>query len=33
MTLSNGEDRTVPKWTKPLLKDAILQAYNDNKTK
>ena len=32
MTLSNGEDRTVPKWTKPLLKDAILKAYNDNKT-
>ena len=31
MTLSNGEDRSVPKWTKPVLKDAILKAYRDSK--
>ena len=31
MTLSDGTDRSVPKWTKPLIKDAILKAYNDNK--
>lgn len=31
MTLSDGADRSVPTWTKPLIKDAILKAYNDNK--
>ena len=31
MTLSEGADRSVPKWSKPLLKDAILSAYNANK--
>ena len=31
MTLSDGADRSVPKWTTPALKDAILKAYNDNK--
>ena len=31
MTLSDGADRSVPKWTTPTLKDAILKAYNDNK--
>ena len=31
MALSDGEDRAVPKWTKPTLKDAVLKAYNDNK--
>lgn len=30
MTLSDGADRSVPKWTKPLLKDAIISAYNGN---
>ena len=25
------EDRTAPRWTKPMLKDAILQAYQDSK--
>ena len=27
MSISNEADRTVPKWTKPVLKDAILDAY------
>ena len=31
MTLSDGTDRSVPKWTKPKIKDAVLKAYNDNK--
>ena len=31
MALSDGEDRSVPQWTKPGLKDAIIQAYNDSK--
>jgi endoglucanase len=32
MGLSDGkEDRAAPRWTKPALKDAILQAYNDSK--
>lgn len=31
MGLSNGEDRNVPKWTKPALKDAILRAFRDNR--
>lgn len=31
MTLSDGADRSVPKWTTPALKDAILKAYKDNK--
>ena len=31
MALSNGDDRKVPKWTKPALKDAIVKAYKDNK--
>jgi aryl-phospho-beta-D-glucosidase BglC (GH1 family) len=31
MGLSDGNDRTVPKWTKPVLKDAILKAYLDSK--
>ena len=31
MALSDGADRSVPKWTKPTLKDAILKAYRDNK--
>jgi len=31
MGLSNGDDRSVPKWTKPNLKDAILKAYKENK--
>jgi hypothetical protein len=31
MGLSDGNDRTVPKWTKPILKDAILKAYLDSK--
>lgn len=31
MALSDGQDRAVPKWTKPTLKDAIIKAYNDNK--
>ncbi len=29
MTLSDGSDRSVPKWTKPVIKDALLQAYWD----
>jgi len=31
MALSDGKDRSVPKWTKPTLKDAILKAYRENK--
>ena len=27
MSISNEADRTVPKWTKPVLKDALLDAY------
>jgi aryl-phospho-beta-D-glucosidase BglC (GH1 family) len=27
MGLSDGEDRSVPRWTMPKVKDAILQAY------
>ena len=33
MGLSDGkEDRAAPRWTKPTLRDAILKAYNDNKS-
>ena len=33
MGLVDGkEDRTAPRWTKPALRDAILKAYNDNKS-
>lgn len=28
MCLSDGEDRSVPKWTMPTVKDAIKNAYN-----
>ena len=31
MGLSDGQDRSVPQWTKPKLKDAILKAYEDSK--
>lgn len=31
MSLSDMDDRKVPKWTKPVLKDAIIKAYLDNK--
>ena len=31
MTLSDGEDRSVPKWSTPVLKDAILKAWQENK--
>lgn len=31
MLLSDGQDRSVPKWTKPALKDAIIKAYNESK--
>ncbi|NLZ20016.1 MAG: cellulase family glycosylhydrolase [Bacteroidales bacterium] len=31
MGLTDGQDRSVPQWTKPKLKDAILQAYEDSK--
>ena len=31
MGLSDGNDRSVPKWTKPLIKDAVLSAYKENK--
>lgn len=31
MSMSDGADRAVPKWTTPALKDAILKAYQDNK--
>ena len=30
MSLSDGEDRTIPKWTTPNIKTAILNAWNDN---
>ena len=30
MGLSDGQDRAVPQWTKPKLKDAILKAYEDS---
>ena len=30
MALSDGEDRLVPKWTYPSLKNAILNAYNES---
>ena len=33
MGLVDGkEDRAAPRWTKPTLRDAILKAYNDNKS-
>ncbi|MBO6029471.1 MAG: cellulase family glycosylhydrolase [Bacteroidales bacterium] len=33
MALSDGKaDRAAPRWTKPDLKDAILKAYQDNKS-
>ena len=31
MALSDGEDRAVPQWTKPKLKDAVIKAYEDSK--
>jgi endoglucanase len=31
MGLSDGDDRKVPKWTKPTLKDAVIKAYKENK--
>lgn len=31
MLLSDGEDRAVPTWTMPALKDAILKAYLENR--
>ena len=31
MGLSDGADRSVPKWTMPEIKDAILKAYRDNR--
>lgn len=31
MSLSDGEDRAALKWTCPSLKNAILNAYNDNR--
>ena len=31
MGLTDGQDRAVPQWTKPKLKDAILKAYEDSK--
>lgn len=30
MTLSDAEDRTVPKWTKTKLKDTIIRTYKEN---
>ena len=33
MGLSDGEDRSVPKWTKPDLKDALLKAWQENMNK
>ena len=30
MGLSDGKDRAVPKWTKPKVKDALLNAYESN---
>lgn len=29
MALSDGEDRSKPAWTRPVLKDAILKAYKE----
>ena len=31
MGLSDGNDRSVPAWTMPLTKDAIVTVYNENK--
>ena len=31
MGLSDGKDRSVPKWTKPMIKDAVLSAYKENR--
>ena len=31
MGLTDGQDRAVPQWTKPKLKDAVLKAYEDSK--
>lgn len=31
MGLTDGQDRAVPQWTKPKLKDALLKAYEDNR--
>ena len=31
MGLTDGDDRAVPQWTKPKLKDAVLKAYEDSK--
>lgn len=31
MGLTDGQDRAVPQWTKPKLKDALLKAYEDSK--
>lgn len=31
MLLCDGDDRSVPKWSRPNLKDAIIKAYNDIK--
>lgn len=31
MGLSNGDDRKVPQWTKPALKNALIKAYKENK--
>ena len=31
MTLSDGKDRSVPKWTKPVIKDALLKAYRESR--
>lgn len=33
MTLSDADDRSVPKWTMPGLKDTIIKAYRENKKK
>jgi len=30
MLLSDGDDRTVPTWTEPTVKDAIISGYNGN---
>ena len=31
MGLSNGDDRKVPQWTMPALKNALIKAYKENK--
>ena len=31
MGLTDGQDRSVPQWTKPKLKDAVLKAYEDSR--